>query len=201
MIKNNLLYSLLAVLMLVLLLQLHWSGKRLLAETMAHPALVQMERWDDADIDPRDAEWEPVRVQLFSALQHMPEDPELLASFGDLYTQRLSDDYLSVAQTAEAVVLGSEAYLMSLAQRPTWVRDWDDLALIKYNQKLYDDDDFQLALRHMARFGQHRNGMMSLLTDMSAKSWDYLTPETRKTVTEVIEITPALAELKAATEK
>ena len=174
----------------LLLLQLQWSSQRLLAELKSRPALVQMERWSDADIDPDNAQWQPVMAQLMAALQHRPEDPELLARVGDLYTLRLSDDALTDAQIDEAQAQGGKHYRLSLAQRPTWVRDWDDLALIKYNQGLYQDEDYQLALRQMARFGRHRSNMMELLRDISISSWSDLGPKTRQMVAGVVEIVP-----------
>lgn len=171
------LFSTLIVLML--LQQLHWAGRRLLAEISATPALAKLEWWSEWDIDPADAQWQPVKQSFQAALRHMPNDPELLAQMGDLYTQRLSDDALTEEQISQAVVLGSQSYRYSLMQRPTWVRDWDDLALIKYNQKLYADAEFQLALRQMVRFGRQRQGLMELVIDMSIKAWPELDDNTR----------------------
>jgi hypothetical protein len=168
----------------LLMQQLYWGGSRLLAEFWAFPAVAKLEWWDEWDIDPGEAEWRPMQQRVERALAYMPDDPELLAVQGDLYTQRLSDDVLSEAEVREAVVLGSRAYLGSLRQRPTWVRDWDDLALIKYNQEQYRDPDYQLALRQMTRFGAQRGGLMTLLYDMAIESWPELDETTRATLLE-----------------
>lgn len=182
----------------LLMQQLYWGGSRLLAEFWAFPAVAKLEWWDEWDIDPADAEWRPVHERLERALRYMPDDPALLAQVGDSYTQRLSDDALTEAQVREAVVMGSQAYLGSLRQRPTWVRDWDDLALIKYNQQQYADADYQLALRQMTRFGSQRGGLMELLYDMAIQSWPELDDITRATLLEQTDI-ERVRERRAAT--
>lgn len=170
------------LLALLLLQQLQWSGRRLLAEALAYPAVARLAWWQHWDIDPDEAAWQPQREALAGALRYMPDDPELLANLGDLYTQRLSVDALDARQVNEAVYLGSQAYLQSLRQRPTWVRDWDDLALIKYNEGLYTDADYQLALRQMVRFGSQRGDQVGLVIDLGIESWGELDDVTRSII-------------------
>lgn len=182
----------------LLMQQLYWGGSRLLAEMWAFPAVAQLEWWEEWDIQPAEAEWRPVHERLQRALAYMPDDPELLARVGDSYTLRLQDDTLSAAQAREAAAMGSFAYLGSLQQRPTWVRDWDDLALIKYNQQQYRDPDYQLALRQMTRYGAQRGDLMALLYDLAIESWAELDQFTRATLLEGTNIRQVQAQ-RAAT--
>lgn len=188
-----------ALLALLLLQQLSWAGHRLMAELWAFPAVSSLEWWDEWDIDPADAEWQPVHRGLKTALRYMPDDPELLAYMGDLYTQRLSDDALTDGQEYEAVAQGSQTYLNALKQRPTWVRDWDDLALIKYNQASYTDTEYQLALRQIVRFGAKRRGLMELLVDMSITSWAALDNNTRMMIVEHTDFEEVRSQRSAST--
>jgi hypothetical protein len=184
---------------LLLVQQLYWGGERFVAQMSAFGGLATMDWWSEWDINPDEAQWQPVHEQLQGALSHTPRDPALLAELGDLYTVRRSDDTLTDTQDAEAVVLGSFAYLSALQQRPTWVRDWDDLALLKYNQQQYADADFQFALRQMARYGYRRSGMMELLADMSTKAWPELDEETRSMVAAVTDIEQRLSQQRVST--
>ncbi|MFV8819150.1 hypothetical protein [Haliea sp. E17] len=162
--------------------QLLWGGLRLAAEWQALPASARMDWWSEWEVEPSEAEWQREYRRLQAALRLMPDDPALQAELGDLYTWRLGMEGLSNDQTFEAMDAGAQAYMASLSQRPTWVGDWDDLALILYNQRLYADADYQLALRQMARLGSRRGDMMDLLAELSASSWQALDTETRTMV-------------------
>lgn len=183
---------------LLLMQQLYWGGERFMAQISAFGGLATMDWWSEWDIDPDDAQWQPVHEQLQRALLHTPRDPALLADLGDLYTMRRSDDTLTDAQDVQAVNLGTFAYLSALRQRPTWVRDWDDLALLKYNRQQYGDADFQFALRQMARYGYRRSGMMELLADMGSKAWPQLDEETRSMVAAVTDVEQKLAQQRVS---
>jgi hypothetical protein len=172
---------------LLLLQQLHWAGQRLLAEFWAIPAVAKLEWWDEWDIDPGDAEWQPVHARFQAALRHMPYNPTLLSNMGRLYNIRLDDESLDEQEHDEAGALAIDYYQQVLALRPTWPWDWGNLTMLKYRLFLYEDSSYVEAFRTTARLGMRREDVALLLTELGLDTWSVLDEETRRVLAAIID--------------
>jgi len=158
-------YFLIAVLAYFIFL----SANRGIADVKSYTATVIMNSW--ANGKPVESQaWNEAHRALLSALAFSPDNPDYLASLGNLYEWRVAHKRLNAAGVIADYRKALDYYQQALAKRPAYAYYWANIAVVKSILGEVDKT-FYLAVDRSLALGPWEPGVQLKIADATLRVW------------------------------
>lgn len=153
-----------------------WEGGRtFLADVASTQARQLVQQWAAHTLAPEAQAMASARQDLLDARHWTPDNPTLPELLGDLALATAQAPFTvgraDAAQQVPALLREArEAYLASLALRPSWPRAWASLAAVHYG--LGDRAAYLAAWQRAQTLGPNEPDVQSMLLDLALLDWN-----------------------------
>ena len=162
------------------------AGSWCLADVYARPSIAILKKWRSEKITLDDDDWDKLRADLFTALKHDSDNPDIHEYLALAIEGRFAN---VVPKNIQAMPSRREAYVhykKSISIRPSWPYAWVNLALVKYRLG-ETDDEFYHALHKADELGAWEPGEQRVIIDIGLNNWNSQSRDEKKFVLNVID--------------